>query len=437
MASAAGRPLRIRFVFPRWRKLLDDHEDLKEVLSGSDVATFRMAGLGLATAAGAVPEGHAIACTDENVAPLPEDLEADLVALSFFTPQAPRAYEVADACRRRGVPVVAGGIHPTALPREALERCDAVVRGPAEGLWPRILDDLRAGRLRGRVYEGRADAPFAVPRRDLFSGSSYLRCDIVQTARGCPAGCGFCVLPCTLGAREHRKDPAAVARDVASLRHLCCFWADESLLFDGPEPRAWRRALRRELEAARVRRAGFIAVYPRFVRALADEDWEDAAALGLRQVYLVLGLMGPLARELRDPGLLEAVDRMHRHGIDTLATFTLGHDADPPEDEGVIAGFCARTGANLAEFTIAVPFPGTPRFERLSREGRLLHRDWSRYNGAHAVFAPLRERPEDLEARYRRLWRGFYGRLDGERVVRRYARGFGADILRGGRPASR
>lgn len=432
-----NRCMRLHFVFPRWRKLLDDHEDLRDVLSGSDVATFRMAGLGLATAAGAVPEGHELSCSDENVARMPDDVEADLVCLSFFTPQATRAYELAAHCRRRGIPVLAGGIHPTAMPQEALQHCDAVVTGPAEGLWPEILEDLRAGRLRGRLYRGRPDAPFAVPRRDLFAASRYLRCDVVQTARGCATACGFCVLPTTAGVCEHQKDPAAVAEDIAGTRQQCCFYADETFLFNGPQHRAWRRALRRELEAARVRRTGFIAIYPRFVKVLAEEDWEDVAAIGLRQVYLVLGLMAPLGKELRDDGIREAIARMGRHGMETMATFTLGHDADPPEDEKLIPAFCADTGINLAEFTISVPFPGTPRFDRMERAGRLLHRDWARYNGAHAVYRPLRESPQALEERYRRLWRVFYSGLDEHDVVKRYARGFGADILRGHtRPAS-
>lgn len=434
--SANDAPLHLHFVFPRWRKLLDDHPDLRDCLSGSDVATFRMAGLGLATAAGAVPDGHLLTCTDENVAPFPPDLSADLVCLSFFTPQAGRAYEIAAECRARGLPVLAGGIHPTAVPEDALAHCDAVVAGPAEGLWPEILADLRAGRLRGKIYRGRADAPFAAPRRDLFAGSSYLRCDIVQTARGCRTGCGFCVLPCSAGTEEHRKEAGAVARDIAALRHLCCFYADETLLFADEGSREWRRSFRRELESARLRRSGFTAIYPRFVCELADEDWDDLAAIGLRQVYLVLGLMASLNRELQDPRILEAVARMRRHGIETMATFTLGHDQDPLDLDEKILRFCADAGINLAEFTITVPFPGTPRFDQIEREGRLLHRDWSRYNGAHAVFRPLAESPSDLEGRYRRLWREFYGRIDGQEVVRRYARGFGADILRGGRPGA-
>jgi radical SAM superfamily enzyme YgiQ (UPF0313 family) len=174
--------MHLHFVFPRWRKLLEDHPCLRDVVSGYDVGNFRMAGLGLAAAAGAVPAEHTISIADENVADVGFDVEADLVCFGFFTPQATNAYHLADAFRRAGKTVIGGGIHPTVATEDAAPHFDAILRGPAEGAWEEILQDFSADILKP-LYQGSPCATFARPRRELFRGSAYLQSGIVQTAR--------------------------------------------------------------------------------------------------------------------------------------------------------------------------------------------------------------------------------------------------------------
>lgn len=425
--------MRIHFVFPRFTKLLEAWPGLADELSAPEVGSFRMAGNGLACAAAALPSGHQVVVTDRNRADDNLDTEVDLAAISCFTPQATDAWRVADRFRAAGVPVIAGGIHPTVCTAEASQRVDSVVRGPVEGLWPRILADLAAGSL-APVYQGRFDAPFAQPKRDTFAGSDYLRCSVVQTARGCHLDCPACVVPTTQGPRVVRRRVAAVAADIADLPHLAYFLGDESLLFADPASRAWLADLAAALTGHR-RRPCFTATYPCFLRELDDHRLALLERLGLRQLYLVCGLMAPLARELADPRLVERIVACRDHGIEVLATFTLGHDDDPPDGDVRTLDFCQRIDANLAEFTIHTPFPGTARHAELESQGRLLERDWSHYHGAACVFQPRGRSADDLEASYRDLWRAFYGHRARRDVESRYARGFGSDILRQERPA--
>ncbi len=171
---------------------------------------LRFSVLSLTTVAALTPERHEVTLCDENVQPLDFDAPCDVVGVSFMTALAPRAYEIAAEFRRRGKIVVAGGFHPTFRPEEAAEHFDAVVVGEAEGLWPRLLEDVEQGRP-ARFYRAAEPPDLAatpVPRRELTAGVSrhYVTTHAVQTGRGCRHGCKFCSI--TAFARgTHRSRP--------------------------------------------------------------------------------------------------------------------------------------------------------------------------------------------------------------------------------------
>ena len=421
--------MHFHFVFPRWQKLLEDHPDLRDVVSGYDVGNFRMAGLGLATAAGAVPPGHTVSLFDQNIGEPRFDIDADLVCIGFFTPQATNAYRLADAFRGAGKKVIGGGIHPTVATEDALPHFDAILRGPAEGAWEEIIRDFEAGALKP-VYDGDPCAPFARPRRDLFKDSGYLRAGVVQTARGCPAACPYCVLPNHAGAQTIFRPLDEVLEDIEALPFPCFFFADENLLFPDAENREYRMQLFTRLIEARNRRISFIAGYPQFVRQLRSDEIALMARARMQQIYLVLGLKQSLANDLNDGVLRDKIVELKAAGIEVMASFNLGNDEDALPLKEEIAAFCTSTKTNLAEFIIHTPFPGTPQFEQMESEGRLLTRDWSKYNGANVVFSPLHESPESLLGRYRALWRWFYSDINQDQVSARYVRAFGSGFMR-------
>ena len=388
-----------------------------------------MAGLGLATAAGAVPPGHKITLLDQNAAEADFDVEADLICIGFFTPQATNAHQLADSFRRAGKKVIGGGIHPTVATPDSQPHFDAILRGPAEGAWEEIIRDFEAGELKP-VYSGNTCAAFARPRRDLFKDSGYLRAGTIQTARGCNRGCPFCVLPEHAGAEIVFRPIDEGVDDIAGLPFPCFFFADENLLFPDAANREYRMELFSRLVESRNRRISFVAGYPQFVRQLRSDEIALMARGRMQQIYLVLGLNQPLANDLNDEVLMEKVIELKASGIEVMASFNLGNDRDLLPVEAGIAEFCGTTRTNLAEFIIHTPFPGTPQFFRMEHEDRLLTRDWSKYNGANVVFAPLHEPPEALLARYLSLWRWFYSDINQEQVSTRYVRAFGGGFMR-------
>src|SRR5262249_16944976 len=121
------------------------------------------------------PREHDVYHTDEIVEPTDFDRPADRVGIPTPPPSAPHAYRVADAFRRRRVPVVIGGPHATAIPEETAEHADAVVVGEAEDTWPRLLEDAAAGRLE-RFYRSTHRASLdgqPAPRWALIKARHY------------------------------------------------------------------------------------------------------------------------------------------------------------------------------------------------------------------------------------------------------------------------
>lgn len=426
--------MHLHFVFPRWRKLLEDQPSLKGIFPGQEVGSFRMAGLGLATAAGAVPPGHQISCTDEHVDELDFSLRPDLICLSFFTPQATRAYEIADRFREQGVSVIAGGIHPTMMPEEALRHCDSVVCGPVEGLWDQVLTDHGEKNLKSK-YIGNSQADFAEPTHELFRSSPYLRTGVVQIARGCTYACPFCVIPSHAGHTITYKPVEDVIRDIRGLPYPSFFFGDENLLFADEKNCTYTERLLQRMKEERLLYPSFTANYPDFVSRLSDERIQLLADSKIKQIYLVMGLRHPLKTELRDESLFRIIRLLKELGIEVLASFTLGHDLDDEPVEERIEEYCSETGTNLAEFTITTPFPGTRTFNNMQKQNRILHHQWEKYNGAHAVFQPLHESPEQLESRYLSMWKWFYSSMTQEEVQLRFVKGFGGNILRGRSPS--
>ncbi|HSD65817.1 MAG TPA: radical SAM protein [Vicinamibacteria bacterium] len=365
--------------------------------------------LGLATLAGYLDPADEPRLQDEHVQDLDLGGRPDLVAIEVYVTSARRAYAIADRYRARGVFVVLGGLHVTALPAEALAHADAIVVGPAEEAWPRFLEDFRAGRSQ-RVYRSLARTLDGLPpvRRDLIRRELYLVPNSIVVSRGCPHSCAFCYKEGFFsGGRSFYVQ--AVEDALAEIerlpgRHL--YFLDDHLfghpafaaaLFDG------MRGMGRLWQAAgtvdSILRPGLL---------------EKAAACGLRSLFVgfeTLGADGLRAQGKRqnvgrDYG--EAVRRLHDLGVMVNASFVFGLDEDDVSVFERTVEWAVGQGIETATFHVLTPYPGTASFRHMEAAGRLRHRDWDLYDTRHAVFRPARMTPEQLEEGYRRAYRDFY-----------------------------
>jgi radical SAM superfamily enzyme YgiQ (UPF0313 family) len=331
--------------------------------------------LALAVLAALTPKEHEVRAVDERLGETPRDAGTDLAAISVCTFSARRAYEIAADYRKRGVPVVMGGFHPTLLPEEALEHADAVVAGDAEASWPRVLGDAASGRLR-RLYAPAMPGPLeaAQPDRSIYEGRDYLPIRLVQFARGCPRSCEFCSIRAFYGGRVRHRPVAAVVEEIESCRSRRVLFVDDNMMSD-------HDALRSLMEA----------MLPLKVRWSAQMDAgiaDDPGLLALARLSgcqsLIIGFESLDGGNLRQMGkgwnraseFASCLGRIRNAGIMVYGTFLFGYDNDEPDVIDRTLEFALKQKLCLANFNPLQPIPGTPLYERLSGEGRLVYDRW-------------------------------------------------------------
>jgi radical SAM superfamily enzyme YgiQ (UPF0313 family) len=355
-----------------------------------------------------VPPHWTVHHVDEVVSAVDFGIEADLVAITFHTPTAPHAYGLADRIRQRGIPVALGGPHVTLMPDEAQAHADVIFVGEAEATWPQFLHEFEIGSHRSRYCSPEPPtlehAPMA--RKDLFHRRDHTA-GVLFATRGCPHRCDFCTLTVMYQSRVRQRPVDAVAEEYGSFSGKVIILWDDDIASDLEYAKTLFRALapHRKWWSSQ---AGIQAAYD-------DEFLELAARSGCKQLFIGLESISQASvnevqkrfNRVSDYG--RAIERIHSHGIAVQAGIVFGFDHDQPGIFSETLDFLEAAGVQNATFNILTPFPGTPLYHRLESEGRILTRDWSKYNGrADVVFRPRQMSPEELLAGYRYANRRFY-----------------------------
>ncbi|GAG81765.1 unnamed protein product, partial [marine sediment metagenome] len=196
------------------------------------VRYFALPPLNLLYVAALTPKDVEITLVDEHVDRIDFEEEVDLVGITSLTATAPRGYEIADEFRKRGVKVVLGGIHSSALPQEAIQHADSVVIGEAENLWPEVIEDFKKKRLK-KFYQSSQKPSLEnlpLPRRDLLQGKRYLTKNFIMTTRGCPFDCDFCSVTRFFGKRHRFRPVGDVIKEIESLKGNFTVFADDNVI---------------------------------------------------------------------------------------------------------------------------------------------------------------------------------------------------------------
>lgn len=371
---------------------------------------LRYAPLTLPTLASLVPGelDATVEIHDEGIADIPDRLEADLAGITVITGTAPRAYEIADRLRARGVPVVLGGPHVTLLPDEAALHADAVVKGYAEQAWPRLLRDFASGCM-GRRYEQGPDfsldgLPF--PRRDLLDARRFRTTAVFEATRSCAHDCEFCVAPTAWGRRPYLKPVDYVVEDIRRHGAKRILFIDLNLISD----RHHARRLFEALVPLGIRWFGLSTTLIRRDPALLELMTRSGCS-GLLLGFESVGreALRETRKGFNDPASYRALVRqLHEHDITVMGCFVFGLDHDTPEVFAKTVEFAVEAGIDLPRFAIATPFPATPLYRRLQAQGRILTRDWELYDGQHVVFRPAQMSVTELERGHEWAWRQAY-----------------------------
>lgn len=392
---------------------------------------FRLGFLNLPYVAAVTPPDVEVKIIDEAFEKIDFEEKTDLVGLTAQTPAAPRAYQIAGEFKKRGVPVVMGGVHASMLPEEALQHVDAVVIGEAEEVWPRLIEDFKRGRM-NRTYRGDGwvnPSVLPFPRRELLNPAFYFPLKLLETTRGCPHHCDFCGVSKFFGFRYRNRALAEIDKELSTLfpkGPAMNPWVKKMpSLFGGDLPYFLKRRLLYIIDSN-------IAGNKRFTFDLLslleeyDLRWYGHApvSIGFDQKLLAgfsqsgciavnIGFESFSATNLKTMGkgfnqpahYAEAVKRIHDHGIGIMGTFMVGLDDDDPGVFQRIFDFCVESKLDWALTFIMAPYPGTESFLRLEGEGRIFCRNWEKYDSLNAVYQPLQMSAEELEKGTRWVWK--------------------------------
>lgn len=352
--------------------------------------------LSLPTIAGLTDERFNITIVDENIEEIDFNAKTDLVGITVMTALALRAYEISNEFRKKGIPVVLGGIHVSMLPEEASANADCIVIGEAECIWSEVLEDFIQGRMK-KIYKGtwqHSLVNLPKPRLDLLKKDRYFSSSLVMASRGCPHDCNYCSVTIFWGKTFRYRPISEVIEEIKSLKDRMIFFADDNLYGN----KIYAKKLFREMMPLKIK----WSCQGDSLIANDEELLSLAAESGCRWIFIgIESISEKNLKQMRKSfnrarHYNESLKKIHQADINIFGSFIFGMDED---DENVFkdtVDFAIDAKLDAANFYILTPLPGTKLFEDMKDSGRLLHTHWDKYDANHVVFKPIKLTPEQL-----------------------------------------
>ena len=347
--------------------------------------------------AGNTPANHEVKTLFESREKINFNSDAELIGISVVTPEAPHTYEIADEFRRRGKTVVLGGWHPSALPLEAKEHADSVVIGEADLTWQKLLQDLKDGRLKS-FYRNNSPVDLtkiSPPYRTPINGFQFNAG--VQASRGCPMGCEFCGVSNSPFGRICRHRPIdQVIDEFKKIKLKNLYFYDPSLTVN-PE------FTKKLFFAMKNLNKKFICFGNMNILAKDNELLRLARDAGCQSWFIgfesisqkTIDQLGKNSNKVEN--YKSSIKKIHDYGMAVIGAFIFGFDNDTIDVFDNTLEMVQNLNIDTPTFTVLTPYPGTPLFERLKKENRILTYDWSKYTEAgNVVFQPKNMTPEAL-----------------------------------------
>jgi radical SAM superfamily enzyme YgiQ (UPF0313 family) len=405
------------------------------------------------------PPDHEVLLVDGNTHPMSDaglvqyviENKITLVGIGAMTRMIAKAYRVADAIRAVGVPVVMGGPHVTEVPGEALGRdggprhADAVALGEADETWPLIVEDAARGALKEIYSPVDASGQERKPTLADYPNIPWESLDLnqfnripnalravmrhfewdwgtfhiipIESGRGCPYGCEFCTVTGFFGDSVRFRSNQSIVDEMLRLKaraqrtqgKIAVFFVDDNFAIDVKRT----KALLRDIIAAGAQLSWVGQISANLLR---DEELVDLiAASGGKWIFIGMESLDPanlasVNKKFNKPGEYAGVlERLARRHVYAITSFIFGLDNDSP-------GVAERTLAQIREwppvlpvFGQITPFPATPLYERLEREGRLTRpRHWLEFAPFHMAHTPLGMTIPEVQAEIRHAWWNSY-----------------------------
>lgn len=352
-------------------------------------------------------------CQDISGVDLDDMRRSDLVGISTTTSTAPEAYRLADKAREAGIPTVLGGSHVTFLPDEALQHADYCVRREGEETLLELIEAIESGTepigIKGLSYRKGEEVihnpdrelicnldslPF--PDLSLVKGNEKIGITPVATSRGCPFGCNFCSVTRMFGKGYRFRSVDNVIEELKQLKPEKVFFYDDNFTAN--------RGHTKEL-LEKMLSTGITPKWTAQVRAEIARDKELLKLMKKSNCYFVyVGLESVNPETLKEFNKQQAVEEItesirviHEHGIMIHGMFVIGAENDTVQTVKQTVDFALKNKIDTVQIASLTPLPGTPIFDKMAREDRLLTRDWSLYDGMHVVYRPKNMSPYEMQ----------------------------------------
>ncbi len=361
------------------------------------------------------PKHHHVHCVNDIAEHIDFSGSYDLVAISTMTCQAERAYQIADAFRKKNIKVIIGGIHASIVPEEAKEHADAVAIGEADNIWEQILDDCEQNKLKEFYQE---DAfpdlkKLIIPRWDNVQLSSYPKRPgkkypiiCMYTSRGCPMGCSFCSVTKYFGSTFRTRPVEHVLQEIDAIDANDYLFVDDNIIFNADYSRELFAALSKRNIHWMGQFSTRVLKNPELIESAARSGCYDAF-IGMESINKD-SLAGVKKSFNKTEEYEELFKRLKYSGIMPTVSIILGFDEDDADQFRLLLEFLRKNRIFYAIFFILTPPPGTVLYENMSQEGRILHRNWSLYNGTNVVFRPKKFTEAGLLDEYWKVFQEFY-----------------------------
>ncbi len=365
--------------------------------------------LNLIFLASLAPKNVDVTTVDEIVEPLDIEADCDLVAITILTSQAVRAYDIADAFRKRGKKVVMGGIHVSALPEEAKQHADSIVIGEADYLWETIINDFKDNDLKP-IYkcEKLHDLKgLPIPRYDLVKKGGYMTSTLpVWASRGCPHNCDFCTVTKFFGNTYRFRPVDDVVRDIKASGSKRFFFIDDNIIAN----RKYSEELFTKLIPLKIRWNGQstinIGKFPELC-SLASRSGCFFLCIGIESINQEsLKTVSKGQNNVSD--YYKYLKTIKDNGLSVQLSMIVGFDKDDETIFDNTLKFVSDIKPHLVSLNVPIPYPGTTFTKNLENAGRILHKDWSQYRVGKVVFKPKLLSRDELETKAASTFKKLY-----------------------------
>lgn len=356
----------------------------------------KMEPLTIATLKALTPDNIETEFFDDRLELINYDTDTDMVAITFETYTAIRAYQIANKFKERGVPVVMGGFHATLVPEEVAEHADAVFIGNAENSWLECIDDLKKGQLK-QYYNAGSDFSDKLPDRSIFKGKHYTPLGLIETGRGCCFKCEFCSITKCYKNKYYPRKVETILKDIQNTKKLFYFFVDDNIVAN----QSFAIEFFKKLAPLKIRWTGQGSITVAKNKELLywmKKSGCEVLLIGFESLdENNLKQMNKYWNNVKEMG--EMVKRIHDTGISLYATFLFGFDYDTKETFDKTVEFALKHDFFFVAFNHMLPFPGTDLYYRLLKDNRMIDPKWwlnENYKYGDIPYIPKNLEPEEL-----------------------------------------